>query len=387
MFRHFSTWALRLALPTRPMRPAVKVTSTAGPATFDRSFPARKRHQPRPWDDGSVTKDEFFRNKYSHISDEQRLKLTQKVERQRRHRENRREQPAPKPAYAERLRVPRNPLCEYVHGTHAVLAALVANKRALFGALYVHSAKTTPPPIAKLARQYNLKVHEAARDVLNQLLGFGVHNGVVLETKPLEFKAVTALGPCDEGVYKLALRDDLYGDAEVYERHVVREAPYPVGLYLDGLMDPRNVGAIVRSAYFFGVDFVVVPDAESAKLGAVALKASAGALELLDIYKTAESLKFVDASRRNGWVVVSATAGAAVDGAGAAIDPAELAGVCQRAPVLLVMGSEGPGVRTNLARRSDYTVAIAQRRGRGGVVDSLNASVAAALLISKCVEA
>lgn len=380
-----------------------------GGTTFDKSFPKYEKKSVKPWDEQNVSKDDFFRKKYSFIGEKRREELNDKVQRQRRHRDHKRESEVDNRSrnggnnggYTEKLRIPKNPLNEYVYGTHAVLAALSSNKRQLFNTLYVQNIKTTLPPIIKLARQFNLKIQDKVpKDVLNSLTSFGVHNGIVLETKPLEFPMVSTLGPCDstQGTFQLAIINELYNTIEPQEKEVARlqkdteeiGGRYPLGIYLDGLMDPRNVGAIVRSAFFFGADFVVVPDSESAKLGPVTCKSSAGALEMLNIYKTSESLKFIEQSRRNGWAVISATVNSGAKNGEYSPDqikPEELSSICDRVPVLLVMGSEGLGVRTNLIKRSDYIVGINQHRvGGSGIVDSLNASVAAALLISKCVE-
>lgn len=382
---------------------------------FEKSFPSYDKKPAKIWDERNISKDEFFRKKYSFINDKQREALDKKVERQRRHRENRRQQENSERStsytrerqYTERLKIPKNPLSEYVYGTHAVLGALVANKRQLFRTLYVLNFKIINPLIRNLTKQFNLRVEDdVPRDVLNNLSGFGVHNGIVLETRPLEIPMTTALGPHDSanGTYQLAIQNEMYNTIETQEREVARRVEpdteeqsatprYPLGLYLDGLMDPRNVGAIIRSGYFFGLDFVVVPDSESAKLGPVASKSSAGALEVSNIFKTSESLHFLEKSRKNGWVVISTTGN--MSGAAMAknevtdekiITPDDLYSMCSRAPVLLVMGSEGLGVRTNIMKRSDYVVGIKDNReGGAGIVDSLNASVAAALLIEKCV--
>ncbi|CAK7890920.1 rRNA methyltransferase 1, mitochondrial [[Candida] anglica] len=388
---------------------------------FKKSFPVYEKK--KPWDVQGITKDEFFGQKYAKMSTQRRDNFNEKVARQRRHRDERRESDREYYSkktvhYQERLTVPKNPLSEYIYGTHAVLSALLANKRASFNTLYLqHNRKEAPPGILKLAKQYNLSIQDnVPKGTLNGLTGFGVHNGVVLESKPLEFPLISTLGPCNgqDGTYKLASIDELYNSVQELSKEVVKskstnqtnqveteiETPrFPIGIYLDGVTDPQNVGAIIRSAYFMGVDFVVVPDSESAKLGPVCNKASAGALDMLSVYKTNSSLKFIESSKKNGWVVISTTGKLnkseeksllskhseleSLDDM--IIHANELNNICQEAPVLLVMGSEGLGVRTNLFTRSDYLVGLEQGREDGsGIVDSLNASVATALLISKC---
>lgn len=136
---------------------------------------------------------------------------------------------------------------------------------------------------------------------------------------------------------------------------------------LDQVQDPRNLGAVCRSAEFAGAVGVVVPARRSAEITAVACKASAGAVEHLDIAHVRNLADWLAAAKQAGFWIWGADAGAA--------QPpwkADLTG-----PTVLVLGGEGEGIRPRVASACDGLVALP----RGGQVESLNVSAAAAALI------
>ena len=139
-------------------------------------------------------------------------------------------------------------------------------------------------------------------------------------------------------------------------------------LLLDGITDPHNLGAMVRSAEVLGAHGVVIPDRNAAPVNAGAVKASAGATERMRIARVGNLLRTIDALREDQGVRVL---GASADG-GESLAAADL-----RGPIAFVIGSEGRGLREAVARRCTGLVAIPQR----GTVASLNASVAAAILL------
>ncbi|HET7052724.1 MAG TPA: 23S rRNA (guanosine(2251)-2'-O)-methyltransferase RlmB [Solirubrobacterales bacterium] len=142
-------------------------------------------------------------------------------------------------------------------------------------------------------------------------------------------------------------------------------------LALDQVQDPRNLGAICRSAEFAGAAGVVVPERRSAEVTAVVCKASAGAVEHLDIARV-----------RNlaDWLAEAKEAGFWVWGADAEADQApwdaDLGG-----PTVLVLGGEGKGIRPRVAAACDGLLALP----RSGEVDSLNVSAAATALLFEAV--
>jgi 23S rRNA (guanosine2251-2'-O)-methyltransferase len=138
---------------------------------------------------------------------------------------------------------------------------------------------------------------------------------------------------------------------------------------LDGVEDPRNLGAILRSAYLLGATGVIIPEHRAAQVTAGAAKASAGASELLPIAQVGTLVRALDELRELGvWrVAVHATETsqpiAAIDGT---------------LPLVLVLGAEGFGVRPLVAKNCDFHALIPMARTGVG---SFNVSVAAALAL------
>ncbi|CAK9435393.1 uncharacterized protein LODBEIA_P01200 [Lodderomyces beijingensis] len=389
----------------------------------------------KPWDAEGITKDRFFKRKYGKMSDERRQALQEKVARQRRFRAMKKEHEARKreEEWAQRNpgKVRRNPhesrqtakdiiggggpfgpFFEFVYGTHAVKAVLEARRRPVLG-LYTFNC-SDDQVLKRAETEYGVKVETVKdKNVLNILTNNGVHNGLVLKTKPLDVPYIQELGHSKNGEYKITTESENGSWVEQTKRVVRAEAVglkeleeekkeeeeegeqvYPLGLYLDEITDPHNIGSILRSAYFFGVDFVVIPNHASAKMGPVANKSSAGALDLIDVYQASSGLQFIDKAKENGWNVIS-TSGSKPDSQtkdkheemlrNKFIKLANLKTVLKRTPVMLVIGSEGAGVRTNLKLRSDYLVEIPKLRSGDDIVDSLNVGVATGVVIQSCI--
>jgi 23S rRNA (guanosine2251-2'-O)-methyltransferase len=183
---------------------------------------------------------------------------------------------------------------------------------------------------------------ETLAEELERLCGSPDHQGVVAEVDPYP-----------------------YADPDALLR---REGALLVAL--DQVQDPRNLGAICRSAEFAGAAGVVVPERRAAEVTAVACKASAGAVEHLDVARV-----------RNlaDWLAEAKAAGFWIWGADAEADQAPW-GVDLTGPTVLVLGGEGKGIRPRVAAACDGLLALP----RLGKVDSLNVSAAAASL---CFEA
>lgn len=141
----------------------------------------------------------------------------------------------------------------------------------------------------------------------------------------------------------------------------------PVFLCLDGVQDPQNLGSLARSSEVLGVTAMILPRHRTAPLSAAAAKASAGAVEHLQLVRVVNLVQTLRELRDLGVTVVG------LDARGdRRSDQVDL-----RLPVALVVGSEGEGLRTLTRRHCDQLVSIPM----GGRVQSLNASVAGALLM------
>lgn len=285
-----------------------------------------------------------------------------------------------------------SPLSEFIYGTSPVIAALKANRREYFSRLIVHNVKPEDEEIIELARDMNIKVTNARdKNELNILTNNGVHNGIVLETKPMIPKMVHNLGAANPEDSTYVIFEDVLGDR--MDREFETKNPNPLGVYLDQVSDPHNIGAIIRSAYFLGADFVVLSGKNCAPLSPIVSKSSSGALEFMPVYSSTSPLTFFDKSREAGWSVVSAGGSSHHSDSKIhatlkekKIEFQDLNTLLIDSPVLLVLGSEGEGIRTTLRLRSDYLVEIQPSENTDQLIDSLNVSVASALLIQKIMD-
>lgn len=180
---------------------------------------------------------------------------------------------------------------------------------------------------------------ETSGEELERLCGSPDHQGVVAEVDPYP-----------------------YGDPVAMLR---REGPLLVAL--DQVQDPRNLGAVCRSAEFAGAAGVVIPERRSAAVTPVVCKTSAGAVEHLEV---AHVRNLAD------WLAEAKEAGFWIWGADAEAEQAPWS-VDLTGPTVLVMGGEGKGLRPRVADSCDAMIALPQR----GKVDSLNVSAAAAALL------
>lgn len=368
--------------------------------TVDRFLPEKPFKPKKEWEKRGVTKDEFFIKKYSFMSDDRKKRLEQKNARQDRFKQHKREfEDAKRESnYPRRRRDYRDyeedyedgmidrSLYEFVYGRYAVLSALKATKRQLFDKLYFTSGKESINEILDISKKLGIQIEEAfSRSKLDNLTNKGVHNGVALQTRKLELPTLASFGGvnAEQGLYDVNIWNDVFSSQVKVSKPVIRkeEGPkYPLALYLDEITDPQNVGAIIRTAYFLGVDFIVTPSHNTARLGPVTAKAAAGALDLMDLYQVENGLKFIRSVKESSWSIISTD----VKPSPRSIDQSQLSGILQNSPVLLVLGSEGSGVRTNIKNLSDYFIGLDKNRtDKDVIVDSINVSAAASVLIAK----
>ncbi|MGC8723744.1 MAG: 23S rRNA (guanosine(2251)-2'-O)-methyltransferase RlmB [Acidobacteriota bacterium] len=190
----------------------------------------------------------------------------------------------------------------------------------------------------------------------------GVPLPLAFETLPREKLSRMADNPNHQGV--LAEVDPYpYADAED-----LLEVPGAFLLLLDNLTDPHNVGAILRSAYCAGVTGVTLRKHHSAQITPVVAKASAGAVEHLNVALVPNQSMVLEQAGDRGYFRL------ALDMEGAPLWSADLP---WNRPLALVVGEEGEGVGRLVRSRCDASVRIPMR----GRLDSLNASVAAALAL------
>ncbi len=202
------------------------------------------------------------------------------------------------------------------------------------------------------AKQARVPVQFVPRARLDRLARGAVHQGVAAIVSSVSYQIL----------------EDVLHDVAPHIDDVRRLKP--ILLLLDHMQDPRNFGAVLRSALAAGVAGVIVPERGMAPLSTVALKASAGAGFRLPIARTGNLVQAIDQLKERGYWVVGAEG------------QAEMAHwhYDWNRPVAIVIGGEGSGIRPAVAARCDTLVAIPLI----GAMESLNASVAAAIL---CFEA
>ncbi|XP_077595206.1 rRNA methyltransferase 1, mitochondrial [Stigmatopora nigra] len=163
-------------------------------------------------------------------------------------------------------------------------------------------------------------------------------------------------------------------------------SPTPLWLVLDGIQDPMNLGAILRSAYFLGVDRVASSVRSSCPLTPVVSKASAGIMEVMGVYGYKDLEDMVRVKAEQGWRVVGTVA---ADAPEPGLPVTESLDFRLSAPTLLLIGGEGDGLSRKLLDLCQMLVTIPPGRQLAPGVESLNVSVATGILLhsvlaSKC---
>ena len=247
---------------------------------------------------------------------------------------------APRP---ERARNDRAGAPEWVAGRNPVLEALQAEVPAK--AVYVAEGAerdTRLRDILSAATNQGTPLLETTRAELDRLTGGAVHQGIALQLIDYEY----------------AHPDDLLDQALASDGIVVA---------LDQVTDPRNLGAVIRSAAAFGATGVIIPQRRSAQLTATAWKASAGTAARLPVARATNLTRTLTAFADAGFAIL----GLAGEGA------TPLGEVAADGPIVLVVGSEGAGLSRLVRETCTGTVTIPIAAD----VESLNASVAAGIAL------
>ena len=200
--------------------------------------------------------------------------------------------------------------------------------------------------ILQLATSRGIPILEVMRPELDRLAGFdSVHQGVALKVPPYEYAH----------------------PMELLEK-VIARGQVPLLVALDGITDPRNLGAIIRSVAAFGGQGVIVPQRRSVGLTASAWKTSAGAAARTPVAMASNLTQTIKAYKERGVFVLG------LDGGGSVALP-ELA--LAKEPVLIVVGSEGKGLSRLVTENCDAVVSIPI----SSTTESLNAGIAASVTL------
>lgn len=229
-----------------------------------------------------------------------------------------------------------------IEGRNAVLEAFRSGKT--IDKLFVQDGCKDGPiqSITREARKHDTIIKFAAKERLDQLSSTGKHQGVIAMAAAYEYVEV-------EDIIKAAKDKD--------------EPPFI--FLLDGIEDPHNLGAIIRTANLAGAHGVIIPKRRAVGLTATVARTSAGALNYTPVAKVTNLATTIEDLKKDGLWFVCADMG------GELMYRMNLTG-----PIGLVIGSEGDGVGKLIRDKCDMTASIPMK----GKIDSLNASVAAGVL-------
>lgn len=199
--------------------------------------------------------------------------------------------------------------------------------------------------VVRLAKERGLWARPSDEPSLARLSGHAPHQGLVCQVRPAE---------------PIPLKELIAQS---------RKSEYPTIVLLDGIEDPHNLGAILRSADAFGADGVVVRLRGQAPLNATTYRTSAGAACYVKLSIVSSLSNAVRELKANGFWIVSSEGSASLS----------YLDVDYKVPIALVVGSEGKGISRLVLEESDFVVKIPMH----GHVNSLNASVAAGIFLAQ----
>ena len=230
-----------------------------------------------------------------------------------------------------------------LYGLHAVREALRAGSRPL-QRLLVQRTDRQFADLVEQAKAQHIPVHIEPPPAFDRLVPEGNHQGVI---------ALVAAKP--------------YSSTEDILQSARLKTEPPFVVILDGVEDPHNLGAIIRTAEAAGVHGIFLPERRAAGLTAVVAKTSAGALEHMPVARVVNLSRLMEALKEAGlWIYgVEPTA------------PVDFTSIDLTGPVALVFGGEGGGIRRGIAQECDGLVRIPMK----GKVESLNVAAAVAVTL------
>ena len=236
----------------------------------------------------------------------------------------------------------------FIYGIHAVKRRLQQAPQSCVCLLYTQARNPRILELVELAQRAGVDAVTRAREDLTQLCGSSKHQGCVLQT--LEASPLLDFEQCLNSI-----REDT------------------LLLVLDGVQDPHNLGACLRSADACGVDAVIIPRDRAVKVNATVRKVAAGGAEsvaVIEVTNLARSLKEL----KQAGVWIYGTSGDA---------STSLYDYDYRGPLALVMGAEGSGLRRLTKQACDHLISLPMR----GQVESLNVSVATGVCLYEILRA
>jgi 23S rRNA (guanosine2251-2'-O)-methyltransferase len=227
---------------------------------------------------------------------------------------------------------------DLIYGLRPVVEALRSKRREVYEVL----DSVGDEEISSEASSRNARLRRVRRERIEELVPGAVHQGVVARVGPYPYSGLEE----------------------------ILATPDPLAVVLDGVTDPRNLGAVLRAADGAGASGVVMPKDRAAGVTPAAVKASAGASEHVRVARETNLRRALERMKETG--VWTYAAEDRMSAQATAYTDLDLSG-----PVALVLGSEGRGIRRLVREGCDGTVSIPMR----GAVSSLNISVALAILL------
>ncbi len=232
-----------------------------------------------------------------------------------------------------------------IFGINPILEALKAGRPIQRLLIAEHRKKDHEvQAILRLAREMGAEIRVVTREAVNREAPDSSHQGVVAVAAAIQYATI----------------DDIL-------QTPAQKGQVPLYLILDGVEDPRNLGAILRTAETSGVHGVIIPERRAAGLTETVAKAAAGALEYVPVVKVVNIVNTIEELKKAGVWIAGAEAGG---------DMLYWEADFVR-PTALVLGGEDRGVRRLVRERCDYIVSLPLM----GRISSLNVSVAAGVLL------
>lgn len=233
---------------------------------------------------------------------------------------------------------------EIIYGINPIKALLSRQQTGLEKVIIAAGRGGSPlTEIIDTARQKKIPVEFQTRQYLGELVGNTSHQGVAGLTRAFVYSGL----------------DDLLANRSP-------QSDFDLILILDSVMDPQNLGAIIRTSYCLGANGVVIPSDRAASVTAAVIKASAGSTSQLPIARVTNLAQAVDYLKEKGFWAFGADAHE-----GGNLDEMDF-----NCNVALVLGGEAKGIRPLLKKRCDFLLSVPLQRS----FDSLNVSVAAGII-------
>ena len=240
-------------------------------------------------------------------------------------------------------------MSDFLYGIHPVYEALIAGRRT-FKKLYVSKSRQTKgiEDLLLLAQAEGIPIQYSEPEYLESLLNESVHQGVAARVGNYPFVDIGA-------ILKKAETD----------------GEFPMILALDGIVDPQNLGSLIRTSLAMGIHGIILAKDRSAPLSPSVSKTSAGAVEHMLITRVTNLVSALIRLKKAGLWVVGAHAGSEQR-----VDEADF-----NVGLVLVIGGESKGIRPLVRKTCDYLVSVPQKK----LLDSLNAAVAGAIVMYEIV--